>query len=90
MNTILQLTVSNHPGVLAHIAGLFARRAFNVDSVLCLPLGDGSRSCIWLRVQENERLDQLIKQLGKLVDVYDIEHHEEGHPVFEQVESLST
>lgn len=84
MNTVLQLTVANHPGVLAHVAGLFARRAFNMDGVLCHPIGDGSRSRIWLRVQENERLDQLIRQLSKLVDVYEIERLDHDHPAFGQ------
>lgn len=36
----LELVVRNHPGVMTHICGLFARRAFNVDGILCLPLPD--------------------------------------------------
>lgn len=34
----LELIVRNHPGVMTHICGLFARRAFNVDGILCLPM----------------------------------------------------
>ncbi|MDF3008108.1 MAG: ilvN [Enterobacter kobei] len=30
-NVILELTVRNHPGVMTHVCGLFARRAFNVE-----------------------------------------------------------
>ena len=37
-NVILQLTVRNHPGVMTHVCGLFARRAFNVEGILCLPI----------------------------------------------------
>ncbi|EMK3758521.1 ACT domain-containing protein, partial [Providencia rettgeri] len=34
----LELIVRNHPGVMSHICGLFARRAFNVDGILCMPI----------------------------------------------------
>ncbi len=37
-NVILELTVRNHPGVMTHVCGLFARRAFNVEGILCLPI----------------------------------------------------
>lgn len=59
--TVLELTVSNHPGVMAHICGLFARRAFNVEGILCMPIGDGSRSRIWLLLNEDQVLEQVEK-----------------------------
>ena len=34
-NVILELTVRNHPGVMTHVCGLFARRAFNVEGIAC-------------------------------------------------------
>ena len=37
-NVILELTVRNHPGIMTHVCGLFARRAFNVEGILCLPI----------------------------------------------------
>lgn len=90
MNTILQLTVRNHPGVMAHVSSLFARRAFNVDGIFCLPIGDETRSRIWLRVQEDERLEQLIQQLQKLVDVEDVQSHGTEHEVFQKLETFFT
>jgi len=36
--------VRNHPGVMSHVCGLFARRAFNVEGIICLPMRDASRS----------------------------------------------
>jgi acetolactate synthase-1/3 small subunit len=36
---VLELGVANHPGVMSHICGLFARRAFNVEGILCMPVG---------------------------------------------------
>jgi acetolactate synthase-1/3 small subunit len=67
--TVLRLVVRNHPGVLSHVSGLFARRAFNVDGILCLPVGDGARSAILLLVRADDRLEQLVRQLAKLEDV---------------------
>lgn len=48
----LELIVRNHPGVMTHICGLFARRAFNVDGILCLPMKNSDKSRIWLLVQK--------------------------------------
>lgn len=48
-NVILELTVRNHPGVMTHVCGLFARRAFNVEGILCLPIqgSDKAASGFW-------------------------------------------
>ncbi len=86
MNTVLQLTVSNHPGVMSHVMGLFARRAFNVDGILCLPLPDRSFSGIWLRVREDNRLEQVIRQIQKLADVHEVRRHPADHAVFQDLE----
>lgn len=67
----LRLTVNNHPGVMTHICGLFARRAFNVEGILCTPVGEGT-SRIWLLVNEDERLEQMIRQVRKLQDVLEV------------------
>jgi acetolactate synthase-1/3 small subunit len=69
---ILTLTVNNHPGVMSHICGLFARRAYNLEGILCVPVGDGRRSRIWLRVNEGDRLSQVCRHLEKLEDVIDV------------------
>jgi acetolactate synthase I/III small subunit len=86
MNTVLQLTVSNHPGVMSHVMGLFARRAFNVDGILCLPLPDASLSGIWLRVRDDNRLEQVIRQIQKLADVREVRRHSASHGVFQDLE----
>lgn len=86
MNTVLQLTVSNHPGVMSHVMGLFARRAFNVDGILCLPLPDSACSSIWLRVREDNRLEQMVRQIQKLADVHEVQRHPASHAVFRDLE----
>jgi hypothetical protein len=50
---VLELGVANHPGVMSHICNLFARRAFNVEGILCMPVGGGETSRIWLLVFED-------------------------------------
>ncbi|MFO7975456.1 MAG: acetolactate synthase small subunit [Candidatus Hydrogenedentota bacterium] len=86
--TVLELTVNNHPGVMSHVCGLFARRAYNVEGILCMPIGDGATSRIWLLVNEDARLDQMIKQTEKLHDVRAVRRHGATHEVFTQLEAF--
>lgn len=83
--TVLELSVNNHPGVMSHICGLFARRAYNVEGIACMPVNGGGKSKIWLLVNADERLDQMIKQVDKLVDVLVVERHDHGHEVFQKM-----
>ena len=68
-NTIIELIVQNHPGVMSHITGLFSRRGFNLEGILCGPIEDGTKSRMYLLVNRDERLEQIIKQCEKLYDV---------------------
>lgn len=86
--TILEIDVNNHPGVMSHVVGLFSRRAFNVEGILCLPVGDGRRSRVWLLVNEDQRLSQMIRQLEKLEDVQAVRRHGAEHAVFERLEEF--
>ena len=81
-SAVLRLLVRNHPGVMSHVCGLFARRGFNVEGILCLPVDDGTRSVILLVVDDDERLEQLIRQLRKLEDVLEIRRAPEACEVF--------
>jgi acetolactate synthase-1/3 small subunit len=82
LRAVLEIDVNNHPGVMSHIVGLFARRACNVEGILCLPIGDGRQSRIWLLVNEDGRLAQMIRQVDKLEDVLAIRRHAGDHAVF--------
>ncbi|OWF77222.1 acetolactate synthase small subunit [Yersinia rohdei] len=84
----LLLRVRNHAGVMSHICGLFARRAFNVEGILCLPLAGGEESRIWLQVLDDQRLLQMISQLEKLEDVLQVQRFGPEMPIFDQVEDL--
>ena len=87
-STVLELTVNNHPGVMSHICGLFSRRAYNVEGMLCMPIGDGKCSRVWLLVGEDQRLEQMIKQMQKLVDVVAVRRHAADHEVFVGLEAF--
>jgi acetolactate synthase I/III small subunit len=70
---VLSLLVENTPGVLARISGLFARRGFNIDSLAVGPTDDDAISRITLTVDgANHPIDQVTKQLHKLVNVIKI------------------
>ena len=90
--TVLQLEVNNHAGVMSHVVGMFSRRAYNVEGILCMPVGgenaNGEISRIWLTVNEDERLEQMVKQLEKLEDVLTVRRHGATHEVFERLEEF--
>ena len=70
---VLSLLTENKPGVLARIAGLFARRGFNIDSLAVGPTDDNAISRITLTVDGAAHpIDQVTKQLHKLVNVIKI------------------
>ncbi len=79
---VLELKVNNHPGVMSHICGLFSRRAYNLEGIVCVPVIGGEVSRMWLQVNEELKLEQVIKQLQKLPDVLSVVRHGEGHAVF--------
>jgi acetolactate synthase I/III small subunit len=70
---ILSILVENKPGVLARIAGLFARRGFNIGTLAVGPTDDPTLSRITLTVDGAlHPIDQVTKQLHKLVHVIKI------------------
>ncbi|PKO37694.1 MAG: acetolactate synthase isozyme 1 small subunit [Betaproteobacteria bacterium HGW-Betaproteobacteria-6] len=85
---VLEIDVNNHAGVMSHVVGLFSRRAYNVEGILCLPVGDGRQSRIWLLVNEDQRLAQMMKQVDKLEDVIAIRRHNADHAVFQDLETF--
>ena len=82
-DAVLRLYVRNHPGVMSHVCGLFARRAFNVEGIVCLPVGDGERSAILLLVHADDRLEQMTQQLRKLEDVLHVVRADEMRQTFQ-------
>ena len=70
MKRTISVLVENHFGVLAHVAGLFSARAFNIDSLAVGATQDPSVSRMTIVAGGDERtIEQILKQLNKLVDV---------------------
>src|ERR1700720_1331040 len=70
---VLSILVENKPGVLTRVAGLFARRGFNIDTLTVGPTDDEHISRITLTVDGAlHPIDQVTKQLHKLINVLKI------------------
>src|SRR4028119_510226 len=70
---ILSILVENKPGVLTRIAGLFARRGFNINTLAVGPTDDDAVSRVTLTLDgAMHPIDQVTKQLHKLVNVLKI------------------
>jgi acetolactate synthase-1/3 small subunit len=70
---VLSIQVENKPGVLARVAGLFSRRGFNIDTLAVGPTDDPAISRITLTLDGAVHpIDQVTKQLHKLVNVLKI------------------
>ena len=79
---VLSILVENKPGVLTRIAGLFARRGFNIDTLTVGPTDDDHLSRITLTVDGAlHPIDQVTKQLHKLINVLKIRDLEPGDTV---------
>ncbi len=67
---ILSVLVQNRPGVLARVSGLFARRGYNIFSLAVAPTEEPDYSRITIVVDvASSPLEQIVKQLFKLIDV---------------------
>ncbi len=78
----LSVLVENKPGVLVRIAGLFSRRGFNIDSLAVGPTEQEEISRMTIVVNCDEHpLEQVTKQLNKLINVLKIVELEQGQAV---------
>src|SRR4051794_18660423 len=78
----LSVLVENKPGVLTRVAGLFARRGFNIESLAVGPTEHAEISRITILVGvEGTALEQVTKQLNKLINVLKIVELEAGQAV---------
>jgi len=79
---ILSVLVENKPGVLARVSGLFARRGYNIFSLAVAPTDDDRLSRITIVVDvESAPLEQIVKQLDKLINVVRIDELAPGDAV---------
>ncbi|MCD6219078.1 acetolactate synthase small subunit [Candidatus Calescamantes bacterium] len=96
MRRVISVLVENKFGVLSRIAALFAARGFNIESLSVAETDDPSISRMTIVVTADERvLEQVVKQLRRLIDVIKVEditekEHVERELVLVKVKSSST
>ena len=74
MNKILSILVRNHAGVLSHVAGLFTRRGYNIESLVAGVTADPRISRLTIVIAGDDAVvDQVKKQISKLIDVISVE-----------------
>jgi acetolactate synthase-1/3 small subunit len=79
---VLSMLVDNTSGVLSRVSGLFSRRGYNIDSLTVGETADPRYSRMTVVVRGDELiLDQITKQLAKLIDVVDIKTLQDGESV---------
>ncbi|MGI9666631.1 MAG: acetolactate synthase small subunit [Acidimicrobiia bacterium] len=81
---VISVTVENKPGVLARIASMFARRDFNIHSLAVGPTEDPTRSRITM-VVDGPEMEQIVKQLYKLVHTIKVTEHGPGEAIEREV-----
>lgn len=70
MRHIISVILENEPGALSRVVGLFSQRGYNIDSLTVAPTQESSLSRITIQIVSNDNtLEQIKKQLNKLIDV---------------------
>ena len=83
---VFQLLVDNTSGVLSRIAGLFSRRGYNIDSITAGGTADERFTRITIVTSgDDEILDQIEKQVAKLIDVRDIKELKPSDSVYREL-----
>jgi len=79
MRHTISVLVENKFGALTRIAGLFSGRGFNIDTLNVAPTQDASASRMTIATRgDDATLEQIVKQLNKLVDVIKVQDFREG------------
>ncbi|MCU7553271.1 acetolactate synthase small subunit [Alteromonas sp. ASW11-19] len=79
MKRIISVLMENAPGALSRIVGVFSQRGYNVDSLCVAPTDDPSLSRLTIITHGNDKIiEQITKQVNKLIDVLKIVDLTEG------------
>src|SRR5215218_1510154 len=82
MRHTISVLVENKFGVLTRMAGLFSGRGYNIDTLNVAPTNDDNTSRMTIVTHgDDSTLEQIIKQLKKLVDIIDVQDFREGESV---------
>lgn len=80
MRSIISVLLENESGALSRVVGLFSQRGYNIESLTVSPTNDRtlSRMTITTEVTDQASLEQMMKQLHKLIDVLRVSELTEG------------
>ena len=79
MRRIISILMENEPGALSRVVGLFSQRGYNIETLNVAPTDDPTLSRLTLTtIGDDLRIEQLTKQLNKLVDVVKLVDLSEG------------
>ena len=79
MRHIISILMENEPGALSRVVGLFSQRGYNIDSLTVAPTEDQSLSRLTLTTHGDDKIiEQINKQLNKLIDVVKVIDLTEG------------
>ncbi|MBT7407830.1 MAG: acetolactate synthase small subunit, partial [Nitrosomonadales bacterium] len=80
MRHIISLLMENESGALSRVSGLFSARGYNIESLSVAPTEDPSLSRMTIVTSgTDEIIEQIIKQLNKLIDVVKVLDLNDGH-----------
>lgn len=83
---VFQLLVDNTAGVLSRISGLFSRRGYNIESITAGVTADPRFTCITIvAIGDDQILEQIEKQVAKLVDIRDIKELKPENSVYREL-----
>lgn len=82
MRHTISVLVRNEFGVLSRVVGMFSGRGYNIDSLNVAPTHDPKKSHVTIVTEGDDIvIEQICKQLHKLIDVIKVEDHTDGHVI---------
>ena len=82
MRRIISVLIENEPGALCRVIGLFAQRNYNIETLTVAPTEDETLSRLTLStLAGNEQVEQITKQLNKLIEVVKLVDLTEGEHI---------
>jgi acetolactate synthase-1/3 small subunit len=86
MRHIISVLMENEPGALSRVVGLFSQRNFNIETLTVAPTDDSTLSRLTVTTIGNDRVvEQITKQLNKLIDVVKVVDLTEGEHIEREV-----
>jgi len=86
MRHIISVLLENEPGALSRVVGLFSQRNYNIESLTVAPTEDPTLSRLTVTTIGNDRVvEQITKQLNKLIDVVKVVDLSEGEHIEREV-----